>query len=80
VDRGLEPASVEPDFLCVIDEIAAAPSHSLTASTNSGAGAALVANVRIVMTAFGATAVWIVWFSRRGSGAVGHLGGAHDGA
>jgi len=41
---------------------AAAPSHSLTASTNSGAGAALVANVRIVKTAFCATAVWTVLF------------------
>jgi hypothetical protein len=47
--------------------------------TDSGAGAALVANVRIVKTAFGATAVQIVWFSRRGSRAVEHLFADDDG-
>jgi hypothetical protein len=39
-----------------------------------------VAYVRTVKTSSGATAVQIVWSSRRGSRSIGHLGSAHDGA
>jgi Transposase DDE domain len=39
-----------------------------------------VAYVRTVETASGATAVQIVWSSRRGSRSIEHLGSAHDGA
>jgi hypothetical protein len=38
----------------------------------------LVAYVRAVKTASGATAVQIVWSSRRGSRSIEHLGSAHD--
>jgi hypothetical protein len=38
-----------------------------------------VAYVRTVKTASGATAVQIVWSSRRGSRSIEHLGSAHDG-
>jgi hypothetical protein len=37
-----------------------------------------VAYVRTVKTASGATAVQIVWSSRRGSRQIEHLGSAHD--
>jgi hypothetical protein len=37
-----------------------------------------VAYVRIVKTASGATAVQIVWSSRRGSRSIEHLGSAND--
>jgi hypothetical protein len=47
--------------------------------TNSGAGAARVANVGTVKTAVGATAVQISWVSRRGSRAVAHLLADDDG-
>jgi hypothetical protein len=39
----------------------------------------LVAYVRTVKTASGATAVQIVWSTRRGSRQIEHLGSAHDG-
>ena len=38
----------------------------------------MVAYVRTVKTASGATAVQIVWSSRRGSRTIEHLGSAHD--
>jgi len=38
----------------------------------------VVAYVRIVKTASGATAVQIVWSSRKGSRQIEHLGSAHD--
>ena len=38
----------------------------------------MVAYVRTVKTASGATAVQIVWSSRRGSRQIEHLGSAHD--
>jgi hypothetical protein len=38
----------------------------------------VVAYVRAVKTASGATAVQIVWSSRRGSRQIEHLGSAHD--
>ena len=38
----------------------------------------MVAYVRTVKTASGATAVQIVWSSRRGSRSIEHLGSAHD--
>ncbi len=38
----------------------------------------MVAYVRSVQTASGATAVQIVWSSRRGSRSIEHLGSAHD--
>ena len=38
----------------------------------------MVAYVRTVKTASGATAVQIVWSSRRGSRKIEHLGSAHD--
>ena len=38
----------------------------------------MVAYVRTVKTASGATAVQIVWSSRRGSRRIEHLGSAHD--
>ena len=38
----------------------------------------MVANVRTVKTASGATAVQIVWCARRGSRQIEHLGSAHD--
>jgi hypothetical protein len=34
--------------------------------------------VRTVKTSSGATAVQVVWSSRRGSRSIGHLGSAHD--
>lgn len=34
--------------------------------------------MRTVKTTSGATAVQVVWFSRRGSREIGHLGSAHD--
>jgi hypothetical protein len=37
-----------------------------------------VAYVRTVKTSSGATAVQIVWSSRRGSRSIEHLGSAHD--
>jgi hypothetical protein len=37
-----------------------------------------VAYVRTVKTASGATAVQVVWSSRRGSRQIEHLGSAHD--
>jgi hypothetical protein len=40
----------------------------------------VVAYVRTVKTASGATAVQIVWSSRRGSRSIEHLGSAHDDA
>jgi hypothetical protein len=40
----------------------------------------VVAYIRTVKTSSGATAVQIVWSSRRGSRAIEHLGSAHDGA
>jgi hypothetical protein len=40
----------------------------------------VVAYVRTVKTSSGATAVQIVWSSRRGSRRIEHLGSAHDGA
>ena len=45
---------------------------------NAGSYAASVAYVRTVKTASGATAVQIVWSSRRGSRSIEHLGSAHD--
>ena len=39
-----------------------------------------MAYVRTVKTSSGATAVQIVWSSRRGSRSIEHLGSAHDGA
>jgi hypothetical protein len=39
-----------------------------------------VAYVRTVKTASGATAVQIVWSSRRGSRRIEHIGSAHDDA
>ena len=39
-----------------------------------------MAYVRTVKTASGATAVQIVWSSRRGSRNIEHIGSAHDGA
>ena len=39
-----------------------------------------MAYVRTVKTSSGATAVQIVWSSRRGSRQIEHLGSAHDGA
>jgi hypothetical protein len=38
-----------------------------------------VAYVRTVRTASGATAVQVVWSSRRGARQIEHLGSAHDG-
>ena len=38
----------------------------------------MVAYVRTVKTASGATAVQIVWSSRKGSRKIEHLGSAHD--
>ena len=39
-----------------------------------------MADVRTVKTSSGATAVQIVWSSRRGSRSIEHLGSAHDDA
>ena len=46
--------------------------------TKSGSSGAVVAYVRTVTTASGATAVQIVWSSRRGSRSIEHIGSAHD--
>ena len=48
--------------------------------TNRGSYGAAVAYVRTVKTASGATAVQIVWSSRRGSRNIEHVGSAHDDA
>ena len=46
----------------------------------SAAAGSVVAYVRTVKTASGATAVQIVWSTRRGSRQIEHLGSAHDDA
>src|SRR5581483_9898984 len=46
--------------------------------TNDGAQSGPVPYVRTVKTKSGATAVQVVWSSRRGSREIEHIGSAHD--